>query len=94
MRIYRNFCVLDHPPRLDATLRIGSTFFTDASEAELKPNLKELSYNFRGVGSRLDAGLQILHVAGWRLDCASADRGNVGRVLPPPDPRNYVTSRK
>ena len=82
--------ILSTSPEILSKLKVGSVFYSNAKEAESRPDLKEQSFNFHNVNSWVDVGLQVLHASGWRPDCTHEDVFNVEKSLPPRDPRHMV----
>ena len=62
-------------------VHIQSVFFTFPREIDSNPGLRRLAYNFRGVCSSFEVGLQLLFDAGWLPDGAPAEFCNATDAL-------------
>ena len=75
--------MVDSEPELEQRLRVPMVFHTNASEIRTQPQLLAGTYDYRGVSSWFEVGIQVLAASGWRPDRAQAMSLNAARTLPP-----------
>ena len=79
----RMVSLLRETPGILGGFRPVSTFYTEADLIVNNASLLDRTYCFQDTGIWWRVGLQILHLSGWRPDCASMEYCNVDRAVPP-----------